>query len=193
MPEPNIDRRLLSVNPFSRPGKKLAAVKGVVIHWVANPGTSALQTRSYFEGLKNQSLSDPKAVFASAHFIAGLEGETVQCLPLDEMAYHVGAKLYTPEAISRFGHYPNNCTIGIELCHPAWDGKFAPETWASAVKLAARLTLAFSLDPLKDIWRHFDVTRKDCPKYFVDHPENFERFKLDVDIARGEFSQGENA
>jgi N-acetylmuramoyl-L-alanine amidase len=193
MPEPNIDRKLLTVNPFSRPGKKLAAVKGVVVHWVANPGTSALQTRGYFEGLKTQSLNNPKAVFASAHFIVGIKGEIVQCLPGDEMAYHVGAKTYTPEAISRFGHCPNNCTIGIELCHPARGGKFTPDTWASAAELAARLTRFFDLDPLKDIWRHFDVTRKECPKYFVDHPEAFERFRLDADIAAGENPEGENA
>jgi N-acetylmuramoyl-L-alanine amidase len=60
---------------------------------VANPGTSALQNRNYFEGLKSQSLNDPKAVFASAHFIVGLQGEVLQCLSLDEMVYHMGAKV----------------------------------------------------------------------------------------------------
>jgi N-acetylmuramoyl-L-alanine amidase len=191
MPELTIDRRLLTVNPFSRPGKKLLPVKGVVVHWVENPGTSALQTRAYFEGLKSQSLNNPKAVFASAHFVVGLEGEIIQCLPLDEMAYHVGAKLYTPEAISRFGHYPNNCTAGIELCHPAWDGKFTPETWMSAVELAASLMKRFTLEPSTGIWTHHAVTLKDCPRYFVKHPEAFERFKLDVDIALGENPKGE--
>jgi N-acetylmuramoyl-L-alanine amidase len=186
-----IEKRLLEVNPFSRPGKELLPVKGVVVHWVANPGTSALQNRNYFEGLKSQSLNNPKAVFASAHFVVGLLGEIVQCLPLDEMAYHVGAKTYTPEVSSRFGYYPNNCTVGIELCHPARDGKFTPATWASATDLAVYLIRLFNFDPLKDIWRHYDITRKDCPKYFVDHPEAFERFKLDVDISRGENPEGE--
>jgi N-acetylmuramoyl-L-alanine amidase len=134
------------------------------------------------KGLKSQSLNNPKAVFASAHFVVGLMGEAVQCLPPDEMAYHVGDKTYTPEAVSLFGHYPNNCTIGIELCHPARDGKFTPETWMSAVELATYLTRLFSLEPLKDIWRHYDITQKNCPKYFIDHPEAFERFKLDVDL-----------
>jgi N-acetylmuramoyl-L-alanine amidase len=185
MLEMNIDRKLLSVNPFSYPGRKLARVEGIVVHWVGNAGTSALQTRNYFEGLKTQSRDNPKAVFASAHFVVGLRGEIIQCLPLDEMAYHVGAKVYTPEAISRFGPYPNSWTVGIELCHPAWDGQFAPETWASAVGLTARLVELFNLDPSTDIWTHHAVTRKDCPKYFVEHPEAFERFKLDVDKATG--------
>jgi N-acetylmuramoyl-L-alanine amidase len=102
----------------------------------------------------------------------------------------VGAKVYTPEAVSRFGHYPNNCTVGIELCHPAWDGKFDPETWEAAAGLAARLLRLFDLDPSTGLWTHHAVTRKDCPKYFVEHPEAFERFKLDVDKAMGEDPQG---
>jgi N-acetylmuramoyl-L-alanine amidase len=187
MSDLNVDRMLLSINPFSRPGKKLSGVKGVVVHWVRNPGTSALQNWSYFEGLKSQSLDNPKAVFASAHFIVGLRGEVIQCLPLDEMAYHVGAKVYTPEAVSRFGHYPNNNTIGIELCHPARDGKFTVETWLAAVDITAFLLKTFNLEPPTGVWTHHGITLKDCPKYFVDHPEAFERFKLDVDIAMGEF------
>ncbi|MDR1176615.1 MAG: N-acetylmuramoyl-L-alanine amidase [Treponema sp.] len=187
----NIEKRLLTINPFSRPGKKFSPVKGVVVHWVGNPGTSALQNRNYFEGLKSQSMSNHKATFASAHFIVGLPGEVIQCLPLDEMAYHVGAKTYTPEAISRFGQYPNNCTIGIELCYPARDGKFTPETWISAVELTAYLVKLFRLEMPAGIWTHHGITRKECPKYFVEHPEAFERFKLDTDIAMGEIPEGE--
>jgi N-acetylmuramoyl-L-alanine amidase len=186
----NIEKRLLTINPFSRPGKKLLPVKGVVLHWVNNPGTTALQNRNYFEGLKSQSLNNLKAVFASAHFVVGLRGEVIQCLPLDEMAHHVGAKTYTPEAISRFGYYPNNCTIGIELCHPAGDGKFTSETWMSAVELATCLLKQFCLAPAIDIWTHNAITLKNCPKYFIDHPEAFERFKLDVDISMGENPEG---
>jgi N-acetylmuramoyl-L-alanine amidase len=187
----NKEKRLLTINPFSRPSKKLSPVKAVVIHWVGNPGTSALQNRNYFEGLKSQSLNNPKAVFASAHFVAGIQGEIIQCLPLDEMAYHVGAKFYTPEAIGRFGHYPNNCTIGIELCHPAGDGKFTPKTWVSAVELAVCLLKQFNLEPSTGIWTHHGITLKNCPKYFVDHPEAFERFKLEVDTWMGEIPKGE--
>ncbi|WP_262373146.1 hypothetical protein [Treponema phagedenis] len=50
----NIEKQMLTVNPFSRPGQKLQEVKGVVIHWVANPGTSAQANRNYFESLKRQ-------------------------------------------------------------------------------------------------------------------------------------------
>jgi N-acetylmuramoyl-L-alanine amidase len=173
----NIQRDLLTANPFSRPGKKLDSVKALVIHWVANAGSTAKQNRNYFESLKNQSLNDAKARYASAHFIAGLEGEVIQCIPSGEMAYHVGAKTYTPEALGSLGHYPNNCTIGIELCHPRPDGQFNAETLQAARELCALLCIQFTLDPAKDIWTHHGVTGKICPKWFVEHPEAFDEFK----------------
>jgi N-acetylmuramoyl-L-alanine amidase len=176
----DIQRRLLAVNPFSRPGKALAGVKGIVIHWTANPGTTALQNRNYFEGLKAQGLDNPKAVFASAHFIAGIAGEVIQCVPTEEMAYHVGAKSYTPEALGRLGHYPNNCTLGVELCHPARDGRFTIETLNAAAELCGLLCIQAGLNPLAGIWRHYDITGKGCPKWFVEHPEEFEEFKRGV-------------
>ncbi len=186
----NISRDLLSINSFSRPGKRLISVKGIVIHWVENAGSTALQNRNYFEGLKNQIMTE-NSKYASAHFVIGLTGEIIQCIPLSEMAYHVGAKLYTPEAISCFGHFPNACTLGIELCHPDKTGKFATETWCSAVQLTAHLLKQYQLNPFGDIWMHYGINpQKKCPKYFVDNPEAFERFKLDVDIAMGENPEG---
>jgi len=179
----NIQRDLLTVNPFSRPGKKLSGVKAVVMHWVANTGSTAKQNRNYFESLKTQSLNNPNARYASTQFIVGIEGEALQCVPCDEMAYHVGAKTYTPEALGRLGHYPNNCTIGIELCHPEDDGRFSAETLSTAVELCATLCIQFNLDPLRDIWTHHGITGKICPKWFVDHPEKFEDFKRDAAAA----------
>jgi len=177
----NIQKNLLTPNPFSRPGKKLSGVKAVVIHWVANTGSTALQNRNYFESLKNQLQNEP--CYASAHFIVGIDGEVIQCVPCDEMAYHVGAKSYTPDALSKLGNYPNDCTIGIELCHPADDGRFSPSTLLTAAELCALLCIQFGLDPVKDIWTHHGITEKNCPKWFVDYPEKFESFKRDVTAA----------
>ena len=49
-----IKENYLTPNPFSRPGTPLNGVKGIVLHWVANPKTTAIQNRNYFEALKNQ-------------------------------------------------------------------------------------------------------------------------------------------
>jgi N-acetylmuramoyl-L-alanine amidase len=176
----DIQHQFLSVNPFSRPGKKLAGIKALVLHWVANTGSTARQNRDYFESLKTQSLGDASARYASAHFIVGMLGELIQGIPLEELAYHVGAKSYKPEALGRLGHYPNNCTIGIELCHPTADGRFTGATIQAAVELCALLCVQSGLDPVRDIWLHWEITGKYCPKYFVDFPGEFERFKAAV-------------
>ena len=33
-----------------------------------------------------------------------------------------------------------------------------------------------------DVIRHYDVTGKICPKYFVEHEDEWEQFKKDVDV-----------
>ena len=175
-----IERKFLTENKFSRPNKNLIGVKGIVIHWVGNAGTSALANRNYFENLKNQKDIN-KARYASAHFIIGLDGEIIQCLPVDEMAYHVGAYSYCQGIKESLGSYPNNSTIGLELCHPDWTGRFTKETYGAAVELTATLIKQFNLNPQKDIYRHFDVTGKICPKFFVEKNEAWNNFKADVE------------
>ena len=48
---PDFAVELLTVNEYSRPGTELAQVNGIVVHYTANPGTTAEQNRSYFESL----------------------------------------------------------------------------------------------------------------------------------------------
>jgi N-acetylmuramoyl-L-alanine amidase len=180
----NIRKDLLTVNQFSRPGKKLVGVKALVIHWVANAGSTAQQNRAYFESLKAQDPNRDQKIlrWASAHFIVGITGEVVQCIPCEEMAYHVGATSYTPQALRCLGSYPNNCTIGIELCHPSADGKFGSVTLMAAAELCALLCIQFDLDPIDDTWTHHAVTGKNCPKWFIDYPEEFARFKAQTRV-----------
>ena len=92
------------------------------------------------------------------------------------MAYHVGAMYYKEGARERLSSYPNNCTIGIELCHRNASGAFSDSTINAAAELAAHLCRQFSLNPKAALWRHFDVTGKDCPKYFVANEDKWEQF-----------------
>ena len=70
-----VEKDYLTVNEFSRPGTPLEKINGVVIHYVGNPGTSAQANRNYFESLAQGT----DGIYASSHFIVGLEGEVVQC------------------------------------------------------------------------------------------------------------------
>lgn len=160
---PAMDVELLTVNSYSRPEIELKKVNGIVVHYTANPGSTARQNRDYFEGLK-----DTHTTKASAHFVIGLDGEIVQCIPTSEMAYASNNR--------------NSDTIAIECCHPDADGKFTQETYDSLVELTAWLCQKFGLDA-DDVIRHYDVTGKLCPLYFVDHEDAWKQFKKDVDAA----------
>ena len=148
---------LLPVNPYSRPGTVLEEVNGVVVHYVGNPGTTAEQNRSYFA-----NLAQTHETSASSHFVIGIDGTIIQCVPLDEWAYCTGER--------------NRDTISIECCHPDESGKFTAETMDSLVKLLRWLADTYDLD-YEDIIRHYDVTGKVCPKYYVDHPDAWEALK----------------
>ena len=44
-------QEFLTINEFSRPGDLLEETNGIVIHYIGNPNTTALQNRNYFENL----------------------------------------------------------------------------------------------------------------------------------------------
>lgn len=170
-----IIKKLLTPNRYSRPQKKNKP-KAVVIHWIANPNTSASMNRNWFESLKNQTKT-----FASAHYIIGLKGEIIQCLTESEIGYHVGSKSYTKEALEKLGTYPNSYTIGIELCHKDWTGEFNNKTLQSAKELVADICIRYGFDPFEDIYTHHEIVGwKDCPRWFVNNPKEFDKFKQDV-------------
>ena len=163
IPAPDyVQEDFLTVNPYSRPGDELKTIRGVVIHYVGNPGTSAQANRNYFESLKDGA----DGTYASSHFVVGLEGEVIQCVPLTEIAYASNSR--------------NEDTVSIEVCHPDEDGAFAPESYESVVKLTAWLCETFRLDPESDVIRHYDVTGKICPKYYVENEDAWERLKDDL-------------
>lgn len=150
----------LTVNEYSRPGDPLPEVKNIFVHYTANPGTSAAQNRSYFEQLK-----DNHERSASAHFIIGYNGEIIQCVPLDEIAYAVQTR--------------NEDSISIECCYKADNGQFTQETYDSLIRLLKWLIDAYDLQP-DDILRHYDCGGKKCPIYYTEHEDAWERLKEDV-------------
>ena len=121
-----------------------------------------MQNRNYFEGL-----AEKKDTKASSHFIIGLSGEIIQCVPLEEVAYASNER--------------NWDTISIECCINNDAGKFTEKTYDALVHLTAWLVGEYDLK-IEDILRHYDVTGKECPKYFVEHESAWEDFKLDVEI-----------
>ena len=168
---PQVD--LLPLNPFSRPGDPLQEINGVVIHYVGNPGTSAQANRNYFA-----NLSLTAETYASSHFVVGLAGEVVQCVPLSEISYCSNSR--------------NDDTIAIEVCHPDESGQFSPETLESVERLTAWLCAQFDLDTSQVI-RHYDVSGKICPRYYVEHEDAWQDLLAGVQQAIPAFTEEKTA
>ena len=113
----------------------------------------------------DKSLKDLQNDYLSSNFIIGLDGEIIQCVPTSEMAYASNDR--------------NQNTVSIECCHPDETGKYNDATYESLVKLVAFLCGKFQLGT-DQIIRHYDVTGKICPKYFVENEDKWEAFKTDV-------------
>lgn len=151
-----VEQGFIRIGGPSRRGVSLKAFNDVVVHYVGNPATTAKQNRNYF---------DSESSDVSAHFVIGLEGEIIQCLPLNE--------------ISAASNHRNSDTVSIEVCHPDDTGKFTDATYTSLVKLTAWLLDIGELESDRVI-RHYDVTGKECPRYYVRNPEAWDAFLTDV-------------
>ena len=153
-----IDQQIIKVDGDSRRGVMLESVKNIVIHYVGNPGTSAQQNRDYYANPSSE---------VSSHFVIGLKGEVIQCIPLHEK--------------SSASNHRNKDTISIEVCHPDVSGKFTDASYQSLVKLTAWLLDVCNLDS-DDVIRHYDITGKQCPLYFVTHEDKWEQFRQEIKV-----------
>lgn len=168
LPEITIEQRLIQKNQYSRPGISLKRVKGIVVHYTANPQSDAMDNRNYFNNLAQENIGRENPTYASSHFIIGLDGKIVQCIPLGEIAYASNNR--------------NSDTIAIECCHKDSSGKFTKMTYKALVELLVYLCVRYDLDE-EDVIRHYDVTGKACPLYFVEHEDKWEELKEDVRIS----------
>lgn len=169
-PDLPISEQFLTINEYSRPGLALSDTpQYIVIHYTANPGSSAQNNRDYFENLK-----DTNETYASAQFVIGLEGEIIQCVPCNEIAY--------------CSNNLNEICISIEMCHPDEWGNFNDATYNNCVYLVAHLMNYYHMD-MDQLIRHYDVTGKNCPRYFVEHTDRWEVFKGFVEEYRERFKE----
>lgn len=184
---PAIITKHIVVNPFSRPGIERRETTAIDWHWNGNAGMSEFTLADYFASLAKQIKGDDKPDrFAGTNYVVGPDA-IIEVVPPGEKTYTAGANgessFYTPRATRVFGAdytkygppwlSPNDLTVSVELVHPDVTGEFLPATVNNAVALGAYLRTLFR--GAVNL-RHYDITDKLCPKWWVIHPEEWQTF-----------------
>ena len=186
-----IIERLLSINKFSRPGRKLDAKLGIIYHFVGIRNQRPPAVYSYFE-----EECPKKGRYSSAHYCIDIDGHVYQYVPDDEIAYHCGTenidpgsqKIYTDWARSFFPKYtmnptatsPNLATIGIEMCFTGQYGEFTETTLEAGIELGVRLCQKYQIPPENIGTHNLMVGWKECPLYWARRHDEFHKFKAQI-------------
>lgn len=138
-------------------------IQYLVIHYTGNNGDTAANNAAYFQN---------HVVEASAHYF--VDDETVyRSVPDLKIAWAVGGKPYAncreTGGGTMHGIITNRNSISVELCDAVRDMTYSASeaTLENAVHLCRKLMDQYQI-PLSRVYRHFDVTGKQCPRYFVD-------------------------
>jgi N-acetylmuramoyl-L-alanine amidase CwlA len=147
------------------------------MHYTDHPGQTPIGAWRYF--------NDPtKSRYAGIHYCVGMDGEVYEFTDPERVVWHAGAEEYTDWWTQHCPRWaknqpcrtPNWICIGIEVCHPDPTGKWTEKGEKSAALLAKHLLKRYNLG-VSNVIRHYDVTGKLCPKWYVERPEEWHRFK----------------
>jgi len=133
----------------ARPGikRKLETIDELTVHYIG-PYLQAPETpRQWW-------LTGPegKGIQASSHYIIGRDGKTIQCIPIDEVAWTNSDK-------------SNYTSVTFEICPDSTNGRFSEESIESLKYLIAKFIK--EIPSIKYIRRHYDHNKKQCPAYYV--------------------------
>lgn len=146
-------------------------IRYLVIHYTGNDGDTASGNAAYYRN---------NAVKTSAHYFVD-DDAAFHSVPELCSAWAVGGKKWAdcPQTGggTLYGTVTNTNSISVELCDTRKDGVYgaSPETLANAAELCRELMARYQI-PLERVVRHFDVTGKHCPAYFM-APAAWEQFK----------------
>ena len=156
-----IKQMLLLPNKYTRPCTHRKRTKKLVLHCSDKEGASALDMHGYY-----LSLAETRSAYSSVHYIIGIDGEVILCVPENEVAFGTGKA--------------DANSISIECCNEKADGIINKKTLESLTQLCVLLCKKYRLDPEKDILRHYDVSGSMCMLRWVLHPEEFAAFRQEV-------------
>ncbi len=144
-------------------GGTRAKTTKIAWHYTGASGVKGINTINNWFNSINRGEQGKK--YASSHFVCDLDGTIYTYVPMSRIAWTTNSANYY--------------SIGIECATTGKDDHYTDEEYVSMVKLGAWLAQYYGLDPRKDFIRHYDVTKKICPRYFVNNSSKWKQFKLD--------------
>ena len=143
---------LIPKNKYNRPGTK-SIPKRICVHYTGDCGATAAQLAKYWQNVAAGVFKTNPLAWTSAQYIVGLDGEVVRCIPDNEIAYAATNQ--------------NADTIHIEVCYKQKSGAFEEKSIAALGELVRSLMKKYAI-PAGKVVRHYDLTGKLCPAYYVD-------------------------
>lgn len=147
--------------------RSISTIKYIVWHFTGNDGDTDEANGKYFKKMLPQNKK------ASAHFFVDDDSVTIS-VPETYTAYAVGGSRYSnykkTGGASLYKIATNANTINIEMCDTLKNGKYdvSERTLKNAIELTRSLMKKYNI-PISRVIRHFDVTGKSCPVYYVDN------------------------
>lgn len=148
--------------------RNTSVIKFLVYHYTANDGDTDEANANYFHN---------KVVKASAHRFVDDNSVTIS-VPDNYVAWSVGGKKVSSKGGKFHGICTNTNSISIEMCDTKRNGKYevTSATRANAIALGKEFIKKYNISR-DHVIRHFDVTGKNCPAYFVSNESDWEKFK----------------
>lgn len=127
--------------PYNRRSGLAMEPLAITLHNTGNPSSTAANERGWLTNPSNKRT-------ASYHIVVD-EREAIECIPLDEVAWHAGDG----------NGQGNRASIGVEICE---SGDYE-KTLQNAVELVAKLLKERGWDTDR-LRRHYDWSGKICPR-----------------------------
>ena len=146
-------------------------IKFLVYHYTANDGDTDEGNANYFHN---------NIVKASAHRFVDDDSVTIS-VPDNYVAWHCGGGLQGSKGHKFHKICTNTNSIGIEMCDTIKNKKhdISAKTRENAILLGRELVKKYGIKK-EHVIRHFDVTGKNCPAYYVKDEKAWEEFKDEI-------------
>ncbi len=151
--------------------RSTSLIKYLVYHYTANDGDTDEANAKYFHN---------NVVKASAHRFVDDDSVTIS-VPDNYVAYSVGGGLQGSKGHRFYKKCTNTNSISIEMCDTIRNGKHevSAKTRANAIALGKELVKKYGIKK-ENVIRHYDVTGKNCPAYFVKDEEAWKKFRDEI-------------